>query len=687
MSNNDNPLIKALPPAVDYLSYLTILEYNLTLEQLPLLHDILQDTTLTANIGWDLVHLLLPLLPQSQQCLHDVARLGNPREVVLKVTELLEAIGTPDEETKEEEAEDGLDETDGYEEAEDSRPDNSPLSTAVISEKNASTADPTQAKDLTSREVPSKVSRFSALLDMLAILHPRIKTRYPSRFLSTSLQAILPAYATLVRDTQATEAVLSFINTFAGTKRPRLPPRKSSTHIPTKAAQLPPAASDPEATGESLAPEETALNERLLQSFLTFVAEGYMSSLPFNNDTPALSWSTRLLEHLHPEKNVPGRRTICTAFEEDEALHRRDSTIGQMLVSTTPPRCFSPTNISQALTRDLNLALEDLRCSLFEPDPVANDDSTDLPASASEVPLSRPGCLYLLCASYASVVLFRAPPTQLQAPSKSTFFSLLGDFFGDPSSSTLGSESLSLIDSLLFFGHYTLQGDDLRSFLGRPENDSVFTKTLQYFSIISANTPSAALRYAAHLLTSKILYAHPNDQLRLSFIKDTLQHCPYENLKGSAVGWLKDEILAANPPRISNDASQPSEEGNIEQPNASIFATPACIATLAPHLFISPNSITTKDEFKAHEGFFLAALNFYYLLWCNEVLKEKLDLRGAMRQVEELKADDGGWLGSMEKGLQQFGDGGVDGEDGDAAHGKQMNLLEGMIALCREKER
>ncbi|KAI4222382.1 MAG: hypothetical protein L6R36_006184 [Xanthoria steineri] len=667
MSNNDNILIKALPPAVDYLSYLTILEYNFTLEQLPLLHDILQDTTLTANIGWDLVHLLLPLLPQSQQCLHDVARLGNPREVVLKVTELLEAIGTPDEDTSEEKAEDELD---GSEGVEDSRPDTSPLGIPVTSQKNVSTADPTQAKDLTSREVPSNVSQFSALLDMLAILHPRIKTRYPSRFLSTSLQAILPAYATLVLDTQATEAVLSFINTFAGTKRPRLPPRKSSTHVPTKAAQLPPAASDPEATGESLAPEETALNERLLQSFLTFVAEGYMSSLPVNDNTPALSWSTRLLEHLHPEKNIPGRRTICTAFEEDEALHRRDSTIGRML----------------ALTRDLNLALEDLRCSLFEPDPVANDDSTDLPASASEVPLSRPGCLYLLCASYASAVLFRAPTTQLQAPSKSTFFSLLGDFFGDPSSSTLGSESLSLIDSLLFFGHYTLQGDDLGSFLERPENNPVFTKTLQYFSIISANTPSAALRYAAHLLTTRILHVHPNDQLRLSFIKDTLQHCPYENLKGSAVGWLKDEILSANPPRIPNAVSQSFEDGNIEKKESSIFATPACIATLAPHLFISPNSITAKDEFKAHEGFFLAALNLYYLLLCNEGLKEKLDLRGAMRQVEELNVD-GGWLGSLEKGLQRFGDGGVDAEDGDTVDGKQMNLLEGMIALCREKER
>lgn len=58
----DNPLLKALPPETDYISYLTILEYSLTAEQLPTLHKILQDTTLTANIGWDLVHLLLPLL-------------------------------------------------------------------------------------------------------------------------------------------------------------------------------------------------------------------------------------------------------------------------------------------------------------------------------------------------------------------------------------------------------------------------------------------------------------------------------------------------------------------------------------------------------------------------------------------------------------------------------------------------
>ncbi|KAL8685296.1 MAG: hypothetical protein Q9224_005873 [Gallowayella concinna] len=349
MANNnndiDNPLLKALPPAVDYLSYLTILEYNLTVEQLPILHEILQDTTLTANIGWDLVHLLLPLLPESQSCLQDVARLGNPREVVLKVTELLEALNTSDGHEEEEvddeewEAQESLDQS-----QEDDTQSNEPTTTTTpVTHHDALNATPVQGYDPNARLKPSKVSQFSVLLDMLAILHPRIKTQYPSRFLSTSLQAILPAYAALVTDFDTTEAVLGFIKIFAGSKRPRLPPRKSSTQILTQATQLPSSAPDPEGDKESVAPEETALQKRLLQSFLTFIAEGYMSALPTDDDVPALSWSSRLLEHLHPERRIPGRRTYREAFEKDEDLHQRDSTIGQMLVRlsflTTPPAC------------------------------------------------------------------------------------------------------------------------------------------------------------------------------------------------------------------------------------------------------------------------------------------------------------------------------------------------------------
>lgn len=333
-----NPLLQALPPAVDYLSYLTIVEYNLNGEQLSVLHEILQDTTLTANIGWDLVHLLLPLLPQSQPCLQDVARLGNPREVVLKVTELLEGLRTGDK--LEDDQEEGQDQKEVVVEESGTGGTSPQYDTTPASNNDAKAQNP-----------PSKESQFRALLDMLAILHPRIKTKYPSRFLSTSLQSVLSAYATLLNDDeQATDAVLSFIKSFAGSKRPRLPPRKSSTHMPVQPEQGPLSAPDPEASEESVAPEEQALQQRLLQSFLTFAVEGYMSALPSEDEkVVAMAWSSRLQEQLHPEKNIPGRRTMREAFEEDEQLHRRDSTMGQMLVCPLQPHGAQLTRILTGL--------------------------------------------------------------------------------------------------------------------------------------------------------------------------------------------------------------------------------------------------------------------------------------------------------------------------------------------------
>ena len=328
----DNPLLTALPPQTDYISYLTILEYNLTADQLPTLHDILQDTTLTANIGWDLVHLLLPLLPASQECLQDVARLGNPREVVLKVTELLEEIGAEDEDEEDDDDDDeaaegeteevagkveglGINEDEGHQREPDDL-----VHPALRPQASQETAKP-----------PSKATRFSTLLEMLAILHPRIKTKYPSRFLSTSLQAILPAFMQVARRAEAIEAVLSFIKELSGTKRPKLPPRKSSSSMLNHSVGQ--SAPDPEGHDEALGVDEAALQTRLLQSFLTFVAEGYMTSMAVDEDVPGLAWASRYQEKLHPEKVIPGRRTYSDLFAEVEHLHERDTVVGQILVS------------------------------------------------------------------------------------------------------------------------------------------------------------------------------------------------------------------------------------------------------------------------------------------------------------------------------------------------------------------
>lgn len=73
-------------PTTDPFTYLTIVETNLSKDVLPVLCDVLQQKPdLTAKIGWDLVHLLIPLLPEAKQCLQTIARLGNPREVVSRL--------------------------------------------------------------------------------------------------------------------------------------------------------------------------------------------------------------------------------------------------------------------------------------------------------------------------------------------------------------------------------------------------------------------------------------------------------------------------------------------------------------------------------------------------------------------------------------------------------------------------
>lgn len=397
----ENVLLQALPPATDYLTYLTILEYNLTADQLPTLHGILQDTTLTANIGWDLVHLLLPLLPASRDCLEDVARLGNPREVVLKVTELLQDLGRESEESEhedEEEAEDGVahegpladkqeDEGNGQhaEKHEDEgegkhhdklakklafKHDNDHEDEHKVRHVRAhedghelqkGTGTQSKGDDLSQKSKseptrpasaqgdvrgppqlksgegtdnhPSLQLQFRTLLEMLSILHPRIKTKYPSRFLMASIQAIFPAHPIIFSDPTVMEAALGFIRAISGVGRPKLPPRKSSVSILSLTNSS--IAPDPEGKDDALGPNELPIQTRLLQVFLTSTILHYISSLSSNRDIPGMAWCSRLQEKLKPEAVVHFRRkTFGEMFVEDE-LHGRDAIVGQIVVRST----------------------------------------------------------------------------------------------------------------------------------------------------------------------------------------------------------------------------------------------------------------------------------------------------------------------------------------------------------------
>lgn len=208
------------PPTTDATTYLTIIDMSLKPSTasavLPALHDILQDAELTSEIGWDLVDILIPF-DGSESCLDAVARLGNPREVILKVLEALEKTA------------------DGEEE---------------------------------------KASRqFVTLCNMLGVLHKRLKVKAPSRFLQTTLGTVHRTYK--ASSVEATTAVVALVRSLSGQKRPPLPTRKSSTVIaalPTRRETAP----DPEAA--DLDADDGKVSHKLLQCFITCCIESYVNA-------------------------------------------------------------------------------------------------------------------------------------------------------------------------------------------------------------------------------------------------------------------------------------------------------------------------------------------------------------------------------------------------------------------------
>lgn len=621
MADSDSPLIQALPPVSDYITYLTIVEYNLKQENLPLLHKILQDETLTINIGWDLVHLLVPYLPESEQCLQDIARLGNPREVILKVTEVLRLIEYQDEDEDDDPEEDNDDAQAGANVI-PSQADAStyPLKTAPTTD-GTSAAGKAQAVEVPP-PLPLQVSQFVALLSMLEILHPRIKTKYPSRFLSTTLQAILASFSnSSSHREEMVQAIVQTVRAVSGVRRPALPSRKSSGMLSgiSKMSEAP--AADPEGTaGLEVSAEEKALERKLLQSFITHVLEEYMLNLSSHDDVPGMAWCSRIMEKVHPERNIPESKTFASRFAEEEGLHRRIDAIGQLVM----------------LSQDLKVKDEDLLAAIMteEKMPETAGDEDEPPGSPEDIPLSRLGSLLLYSARQVSAVLYNRP---LSSKTPFELFphhqELLKHGLSSPGMGTgqLGTEPEALIDSVLALGLVSLE----RNQIGEPKNDEQFNEYLQVIALLSSNCPNSNLRGHAHYLTSTVLRSQPDDNARLAFIRDTLEHCPFENLKVAAVGWIKGETIEANPMASMPGHSHETESGD------SVFAKPLALDSLAPFLFpsLEADLITTPVQdawmtFQTNVSFYLSSLNFLFLLLHAEHIRESLAIADLWKDAD-----------------------------------------------------
>lgn len=553
---DQSPLVQALPPATDYMTYLTILGYNLDRDNLPLLHEILQDTELTSNIGWDLVELLLPLLPESKECMEDVARAGNPREVLLKVIEALRSIDFEDVEE-----EGGRDHDDS----------DMPVGTASKGE-----------------EAPS-VQKFAVLLGMLQTLHARIKTKSPSRFLATTLEAMLSTLVETGRHAvPCILAALDFAEAIAKAQKPALPLRGGQAVDPSQLTRKP-AVADPEAQNVEEPAEEKALQRGLLSLFVSQLTAIYLEAL----DTiggPAMEWSLRQQEELQPKKIVPGRPTASGRYINDGNLKSRVDTIKRL----------------RDLADLVGVTFEELSAAVHPPPESLDDENEDDDASPT-TSLSPAGALYLIAANHSLNPAYPTHSSTLNIfPHHAT---LLSAFIGTPPAGgapSAGTETPSTIDAILLFGLSILHNASTTSSTTPQDADSddTFFNYMQLLTLLSANTASPTLRYHAHLLASAVLQAHANTNERWTFIKNTLQYCPYESLKASAVGWLKTELLesedaSADPARVVAQFSE-----NVWPDLRGVYPTRGLGNALAE----------AWARFKANVPFYLAALNLAWLV-------------------------------------------------------------------------
>ncbi|KAK4143658.1 YAP1-binding protein 2 [Dichotomopilus funicola] len=566
---------EARPPATDRFTYLTIVEANLIPEVLPALNEVLQDPELTQEIGWDLVFGLVGL-PGSEECLETIARLGNPREVILKVLETLALLDAEQTEEEVAEAEEEEEEEGGDQDA----------------------ANGKQTQKSGGSPVVSSTHKFITLLGMLAILHKRINTKYPSRFLAQTLQTV---YSTYRPTPDMTASVLNLVHSLSGQRRPPLPSRKSSVNVanPDQTGDASKNAPDPEADrgDEREDPDETELQQKLLLSFATCILEAYTNG----NE---LEWAARLLEFYNPEKIVPGRRTLMAAFREEQELLSRDSIVGKLV----------------ALIGDLGLdsCSKSFIQQIFEgpmhSNPLEEPDLT----SPSKIALSTGGSVCLVAYWVFSSTVFDSKHPEPEMRVFPEHFAILDKFLQDDAHAQIQS-SVGTIEALVTIGLW-LQSNNLLSTnptspltnpTTSPEDPtSDFMRYIHLTTLIALYHPAIQVRNAASVLAGLILHADPEEEDRLKVLEDLLENCMFATLKARAVAWLREELISASTPSPSKPPQQ-----------TTLFATPQALEAVQYSVFpplAHLRTLVTADVVEylsANAPFLIQAANFALFLF------------------------------------------------------------------------
>jgi hypothetical protein len=553
-----DPITAALPPATDYITYLTILEYQLGPDNLKTLNGFLNtnDGTLAKEIGWDLLRLVLPKLrdapADAKACLEIIARKGNPREVVVRVAEELEKLGR-DEEDVQADDDDTNDESLRTFQGEANRIHLGDMKLDGMPDSNIlKPAAEIKSQDLKAESLDhdNESAVFAALLSMLSLLHPRIKTQYPSRFLATSLPAALAAYRRMPITIASTSALLACLSQLAGKQKPALPHRDSANttgQAPASVASLP----DPEAPAEAAegtnvaSQSEADIIRRLLQAVMLEMLDEYTASLSAG-EVPAFVWTGRLREQADPTRSVPGKQTLAARFA-NKGLADRDDLSGLFVKLGKTLQLDVPAALSQQIQHIKAADENEPSASVGDPD----DEVSEYPTSPSDIPFPTNG-LILLAAAQA----FRNKDSEPLSNQHDVveLFKLVIPLSEMPSVPNAGVQDA--LHSILYgvLGYFAPNAG-LLDHIESSDYQELMSILTQTFVI----QPDATARDDAHFLATKMLHVRKSQHDRVSVIKQALQcmvqqgsvtvplATPFTEGALRAVGanWLKDEILVS----------------------------------------------------------------------------------------------------------------------------------------------
>ena len=257
-----------------------------------------------------------------------------------------------------------------------------------------------------------------------------------------------------------------------------------------------------------------------------------------------------------------------------------------------------------------------LKHALSEANP---DTPSDSVFTIADFPAPRPGFLYALAARAATNLQHdRAIPFDISIFPE---HALLLELFVDDLSNDIDGDALTILGRAALDAHG----------LGEWETRAEFNQYLQRLSQLAASSGLPNIASQASELTATILHSHPSSDARFDFIQDTLENCPYPELKEAAIFWLKDEILTVFDLSKSNSIPEQNEElpaAAAFGETSNIFKLPETLKTAAMYIFKQPAIQETNETVPVTTAkFWLAALNLYYLLCASKQLYEALEIR------------------------------------------------------------